>query len=97
MDAQDLHPFAAIGAPAAAGDTFSAIEVWLHRTVVANRKPQPFRLRPKFNNLNAKLMAQDARIGKKGLPAAKGMQVSATDANPPDTHQYFSRSGRGGF
>jgi hypothetical protein len=97
VDAQHLQPFAAVGTPAATGDTFPTIQVWLNCTAVAHRQPETFSLRPKFDNLYAKLMAQDARIAEEGLSAAEGVQVGATNSNPTHAHQHFARPRRKGF
>jgi len=69
MDAKHLQLFATVCAPTATGCTESAIEVWLHRAMVTYGKTKTLRLWAKLDNLNAKFMAQDARIGKEGLTA----------------------------
>ncbi len=46
-----------------------------------------------LQHFNAQLVAQDAGIGKKGLPAGEGVQIGAADADAADAHQHLARRG----
>jgi hypothetical protein len=49
---------------------------------------------PDRYDLAPQLVAQDARIGEKGLLAPKGVEIRAAHADPADADQRLAGSGR---
>ena len=93
VDAEDLEVAAAVGLAPPAGRAAPAVEVGLQSAA----RPHCYMsdLVPDCSHFHAKLMAENARIGKERLPAAHGMQIGAADPDTSDAHHGLAQARRG--
>ena len=90
VDADDVHPLAAVGLAAAAGDAAATGDIGNDRHLLADAEAA----RPgDRGDFAAKFMADHARIFEIGLRALENVQVGAADARPPDAHQRSAGPG----
>jgi hypothetical protein len=91
-----LHLFATVGAPAPTGNALATKEVGLYSGAVTDTHAASRRPRPQRHHLDAKLVAQNARIAEEGLATAEGVEIGATDTHLAHPHQGFAlaRCGR---
>ena len=85
MNAQHFQIGAAVPATAATGDAPTAIQVRLDRTPITAL--QPVTVFIDFKNLNAQLVANNARVVEEWLAAVVSMQVRSADANAVHAHE----------
>src|SRR5208282_2937623 len=88
---QDLQVLAAVAAAAPAGEAALAVQVRLHRTAVARLDVR--HAGADVQDLDAKLVAGDARVAVKGHLAEIAADVGAADADAVDAHQGIARFG----
>jgi hypothetical protein len=88
---------AAIGSAGTARNAAPAVEIGLDRAAVAGL--ESIRLAAWVENLDAKLVTEDAWVLEKGLLPGKGVKVCAAHADAMHPYQGLtrSRSGRGAF
>ena len=73
VDAEDLQLGATVGLAPAAGSADATVQVRFHRADVTHDQVVGLFALPQFDNLYAQFMAEDTRVTKKGLTAAKSV------------------------
>ena len=88
---EHLDVGAAIRFAPTAGDTFSAVQVGLHRALVAWFDSfNPF---TRFQDLHSEFMPEDSGIRKKRLAPRVGVNVRSANTDTANSHQGLSRAG----
>ena len=95
VDAQDLQLLAAVRVAAAAGVAVGIINIRLHGAAVAGLDVGD--ALADGDDLDAQLVAGDARVAEEGHLAEVAAEVRPADADPVDAHQGLAGSGRGGL
>jgi hypothetical protein len=85
MDTEDAQVDATIGLIVPAGYALAAIDVRLDGAAIAGFETAF--VGADLNNLDAKLVAENAWISEKRLATVKGVDVRAADANAMDQHK----------
>ena len=85
MYAEAGERLAAVRPPGPAHGAFAAVQIRFHGAAIANLQAEF--IRGNGFNFNAEFVAKNAGISEERLPAGKGVQVGAADADPPNADE----------
>ncbi len=88
MNPKNLDVQTAVGLASATGRAPSTMKIRFHRTVCPDRHSLLIAINGE--DLNAKFVTKNTRVGEKGLIALVGVEIGATHADVLDPHQRLS-------